>query len=356
MSAPFDIYDRATLTDLVNRPIKTMYEDQTRLGDLIAPVQTLQGREAKLRVYAVEAFGKGKFKAPDATPELFKPRQTWREEVVSLVELEEMERISYTDYMKLRSPDPIIRREAGVELITRGQILAMRNERLTEWMRWQAFSGSMEISYDNGNTTLFVDYGLPTGHRPTATTAWTDTTNADPVADIRAWSETIAASSGYFGTRVHMSSETYEYLIRNAKLKALLTDWNRSMLIPSNEDVMSQLREGTEIIIYDNGYRDGSVSVGVDNRGIPGSLTRYLPEGKVLVTTDYRIEGQNIAETLEGQVVVSTGYNSLDIRQGPQSEVIVDHMTKNHYWRHASARIPRIIYPECFLWATAYTP
>jgi len=356
MGAPFDIYDRAQLTDLVNRPIRTMYEDQPRLGDLIAPMQTITAREAKLRVYSVEAFGKGKFKAPDATPELFKPRQTWREEVIELVELEEMERISYTDYLHLNSPDEIIRREAGVDLITRGQILTMRNERLTEWMRWQAFSGSMKITYDNGATSLFIDYGLPTGHKPTVTTAWTDLVNADPIADLRNWAEIIAASSGYFGMRVHMSSETYEYLIRNDKLKALLTDWNRSMLIPNQEDVLSQLREGTEFIIYDNGYRDAGVVAGVDQRGIPSSLTRYLPEGKVLMTTNYSIEGQNIAETLDGQVVVSDGYNRLGIRQGAQSEVIVDHMTKNHYWRQASARIPRIIYPECFLYATVYTP
>jgi hypothetical protein len=80
--------------------------------------------------------------------------------------------------------------------------------------------------------------------------------------------------------------------------------------------------------------------------------TRYLPNNKVLLTTDYSIDGENIADTLNGQVEISTAYNATNINQGPQSELILDHMTKNRYLREAAARIVRIIHPECFLSAT----
>jgi hypothetical protein len=82
------------------------------------------------------------------------------------------------------------------------------------------------------------------------------------------------------------------------------------------------------------------------------SHTRYLPNNKVLVTTEYTIEGERIADTLNGQVEISTGYNETAIQLGPSSEVILDHMTKNRYLREAAARIPRLLHPECFLAAT----
>lgn len=348
MSAPFDIWDQAVLTDLVNRPLVTQFEDQPRLGDLIAPVLPIQSRFAKIRVSQTLAFGVGQYKAPDATPALYTPDQTWREEVWELVLLEEMHRISGEDWLRLNSSDEVVRKSAGVELVDRGRILQLRNERLTEKMRWDAFQGTMTITYPSGSSFV-LDYGLPAGHKPTVSTLWSTVASADPIADIRAWSNQLATSSGYYGIRMHMSSETYDYLVRNANIKSYLTATNRSMLIPTKQDIMTLLRDGTDIVIYDNGYRAEGVGA---NRGTPGSLTRFLPVGKVLMTTDYQIEGQRIAETLDGQVLVSSSWNNVEIRQGPQSEIMVDQMSKNHFFRVASARMPRLVYPECFLYAT----
>jgi hypothetical protein len=58
--------------------------------------------------------------------------------------------------------DTLAGREAG-KLIEIGQILERRNERLTEWMRWQAFSGQLTIEYQQRDTALVIDYPLPTG-------------------------------------------------------------------------------------------------------------------------------------------------------------------------------------------------
>lgn len=348
MGAPFDLWDQATLTDLINRPLVTQWEDQPRLGDLLAPVRPIQSRVAKVRVAQTLAFGIGQFKAPDATPPLFTPDQTWREEIIELALLEEMHRVSGEDWLRLNSTDENVRKSAGVELVDRGRILQLRNERLTEKMRWDAFSGELTVAYPSGST-LYINYGLPTGHKPVAGTLWSTVASADPITDIRNWSNTIAADSGYYGVRLHMSSETYDYLVRNANIKSYLTATNRSMLIPTKQDILTLLRDGTDIVIYDNGYRADGVG---SSRGVPNSLTRYLPAGKVLMTTEYSIEGQRIAETLDGQVLVSSGFNEVSIRQGPQSEIMVDQFSKNHFFRVASARIPRIYYPECLLWAT----
>ena len=73
------------------------------------------------------------------------------------------------------------------------------------------------------------------------------------------------------------------------------------------------------------------------------------------MTTEYSLDGVRIADTLDGQVTVSRSYNEVDIRQGEQAEVMLDHISKTHFLRYASARIPRIIIPEAFLWATVAT-
>lgn len=355
MSAPFDIWDQSVLTDLIVRPITTQFEDQPRLGDVIAPVKSIQSRTARIRTYETKAFGVGQFKAPDATPALYKPDQVWGEKVIELLLLEEMERIGGEDWIKLNSSDEVVRRAAGVDLIDRGKILQLRNERLTEKMRWEAFlNGTLTVTYPSGQSQV-LDYGYSATHKVTASTLWSDTTNADPISDIRTWSNVLGADSGYYGLNLHMSSETYDYLVRNTNIKSYLTATDRSMLIPTYEDIQTLLRDGTSITIYDNGYRAESVTTvanSLSSRGLPDSLTRFLPVGKVLITTDYSIDGTNIADTLDGQVLTANSWNSLAINQGPQSEVIVDHFSKNNFLRVASARVPRIIYPECFLVAT----
>src|ERR1044072_9682562 len=148
MSAPFDIWDQATLTNLINRPLQSQWEDQPRLGDLLMPVNPIQSRVAKLRVAQTLAFGTGQYKAPDATPALFTPDQTWREEVIELVLLEEMHRISGETWLQLNSSDETVRQSAGVDLVDRGRILQLRNERLVEKMRWEALTtGKLNITY-----------------------------------------------------------------------------------------------------------------------------------------------------------------------------------------------------------------
>lgn len=357
MSFPiFDLWDQSLLTDIITRPADgrspLAVEDKAFFGETIAPFKDHPGRVAKIRIQEVKPFGKGQFRAPDATPPLFKPALTWSEELIELVLLDEMERISEEDWMKLNSSDENIRRSAGVELVERGRILETRNRRLTEWMRWQAFQGLLTVTYPATGNKVLIDYGLPAGHKPTATTLWSDYTNADPIADLQTWAQVIADDSGFYGVNAHMTSKTFWQIVLNQKVKAQLNFYANganSIQRPREEDIMALLSSYTgdfNIIRYDNGFRD----TGASGYG-PGSLTKYLPDGYVLLTTEYTLDGHNIADVLDGQVTVSTGYNEVDIRQGFQTEVMLHHMSKTHFMRAASARIPRIIVPEAFLWA-----
>jgi len=353
----FDVWDQALLTDVIKKPADgrapgAAEDTSPQLGAQIAPLKTHPGRNAKIRVAEIKPFGKGQFRAPDATPPLFKPAIEWEERIIELLLIDEMERISEEDWFKLNSSDENIAQSAGASLVDRGRILRLRNERATEWLRWQAFQGEVEIPYDNGLSTVKIFYPLPSGHKPTASVLWSDTTNSNPVSDIQAWSEQIANSSGFYGNKIHLNSKTYNYLIESDKVKNAINFYAsgaNSILRPRRADLLNlftSFATDVEIVVYDNGYRD----VGESGVGLT-SLTKYIPDGYLLMTTDYSIDGTNIADTLDGQVSVGSGYNSVAIRQGWQAEVMLDHISKTHFLRSASARVPRLLVPESFLWA-----
>lgn len=351
----FDPWDQALLTDIITKPQPGSLGvgvEGDLLGERIAPLVPHAARLAKIRVQEARGFGKGQLRAPDATPALFKPPgDTYREELIELALLDEMERIMEDQWMFLNSNDENIARAAGKSIQERGNILRLRNQKLTEWMRWQAFQGEVTLTYPTGSS-LYINYGLPAGHKPTAGTLWSDATNADPIADLTAWSLVLANDAGYAARYAHMTTPTYNYLLNSTKVKNAINFYAsgaNSVLRPRREDInnlLTSFSNDMEIVVYDDGFRD----VGATGYG-RSSLTRYLPDGYVLLTTDYTVGGTRIADTLDGQVTVSAGYNSVSIRQGEQAEVMLDHISKTHFLRYASARIPRLLVPEAFLWA-----
>lgn len=347
MSRTFDIYDQAVLTALVNEPVDTALEQTPFLGQTIAPNNDIQARMARMDVGRTYSFGIGQFKAPNAMPALVEmPVSERREALIEMVQLEEMHRINSEQWIRLNSTDDNIRRAEGLEVVERGRILRQRLERLSEWMRWQAFvNGSLTVTYPRTNSQLFIDYGFLPGHKPTAAVLWSDTVNSDPVADIEAWQQQVADDSGHLGLRVHLTSATAKLIINNQKLKTYFNVPAGQPFRATLDQVASLLADGTSFVIHDAGFRP--MASGADRTD--AAHTRYLPNGKVLITTDYSIEGEQIADTLNGQVEISAAYNATSIQMGPSSEVILDHMTKNRYLRQGAARMVRIIHPECFL-------
>lgn len=346
----FNVFDQAALTEVINRPLETRHESFPTVGEQIAPLVPVQSREVSLTVRDVHAFGKGQFRAPGATPPLYEPKAEYREEVIELAILSEQHRIKDEDWLALNSADDNYRKKAGVSLVDRGTILATRNRRLTEDLRWQAFSGEAVITYQSGSQVV-VDYGLPANHKPNASIDWSDLDNSDPIADLKKWQLLSSHQLGVYGTKIHLSSEAWELLIQSKSIINRLTGTDRGLKIPTKEDVLALLREGTDFIITDAGYRAEGVGTSRDI----SDVTRYLPKDKVLVTTDYVVDGERIADMPDGQVIVSTGYNTVDIRQGAQAEVLLHHESKTHFLHYESARIPRILQPGAFVWADVGT-
>lgn len=352
MSEVFNIYDQAVLTNLINNPVETALEKAPFLGSRIAATKSLAARMARIEIANAYSFGIGQFKAPNAMPALVEmPTGERQAKMIELVQLEEMHRINSEQWMKLNSTDGNIKNSEGLTVVERGQILQRRNERLTEWMRWQAFvNGAVTITYPRTNSVLAIDYGFLAGHRPEPANLWTDLTNADPVEDLDSYQTKLAEDSGHMGLNIHLTSKTAKLILRNEKLKPYFSVPSGQPFKPTLEDVAGLLAQGTKFVLYDAGYRPMASGTGLSTTD--ANHTRYLPHNKVVITTDYEIEGEQIADTLDGQVEISVSYDQTSINQGTQSETILDHMTKNRYLRQASARIVRILHPECFLTAT----
>lgn len=353
----FDVFDQALVTDIIKRPpdgrAPGAAEDvQPQLGERIAPLKSHPGRIAKIKVAELQPFGKGQFRAPDASPLLYKPAVEWEERLIRLLLIDEMEALAEEEWLQLNSSDEDTRRAAGASLVDRGRILKLRNERATEWLRWQAFQGGVTVPYDRGQSSLYISYALPAGHNVIVSTPWSDTANSDPVTDVQSWSETIAADTGFYGKILHMNSKTYNYLIQNDNIKNSINFYSSgasNIFRPRNEDILALFTSfftGIRIELYDNGFREeGETGIGV------GSIFKYLPDGYVFMTTDYSIDGVNIADTLDGQVQVPVSFNETAIRQGEQAWTLLEQMSGTHFLRYASARVPRIIIPEAMLWA-----
>lgn len=349
-AATFDIFDQAALTGVINRPLESRFEQFPSVGDQIAPLNPVQSRVVKIQAREVESFGVGQYRAPGATPPLTDFQAVYEETAIELALLDEMNRIKDEDWLNLQSSDEGVQRKAGVSLVERGNALALRNRRLSEVLRWQAFTGGAVITYPNGSE-VSIDYGINAtpdiGSDAGYSDYWDNHSASDPIADFKKLQKLSADAVGFYGTRVHMGSDVLDHLIQNQNVEGMLTGTDRPLSVVRQSDLLSLLRDGTEFIVTDGGYRD--VSAGTD-RGV-SSVTPYLDPKHILITTPYVIDGERIADLCDGQVIVSTGYNQVAIRQGAQAEVLLEHVSKTHFFRYGSARIPRILVPGAFVYA-----
>lgn len=351
----FDPFDQAQLTGLIQRALTTRKENLPSLGDQIAPYYDVRERKCKFRIVEVEAFGVGQLRARDGDPKLFRTKARVREELIELALPDEMERISEDILDRLDSTDPVIRLSAGVDLVTRGQVLAERARRRVEKMRWEAFlNGFITNPYDD-NSDYRITFDMPASNKFTAGSLWS-TLSTDLITQVRGWQKQMADTIGEYGLWLHMNSNTYEFVYNNTVVASKLSTWGRSLLTPTSADVASLFRDGSQIIIYDGGYRDEiagpTYPVGNLTRG-DSQLTRWLPDGKVLITpANYTANGEPIADTPNGRVRVANGYNSADWVQGPAAEKILHPVSKNEFLRYARANIPRMLIPEAFMVVT----
>lgn len=349
----YDIWDATVLTELIKREHEAIRrgagggENWENPAATILPMRTQNGRTVKIRVKDVLPVGMAQFKAPGATPALvtFKPRL--KEYVMEIADIDEFHRIDPVDMLKLKSPDPNVAEGAMLSIVERGANLQTRNEVRTEWMRWEALKGSLQVSYPNAGA-IVVDYGIPAGNFVTFGVPWTDINNSDPVEDFWSLGAVGINSAGIYLQNYHFNSVTHRLLRRNEKIRDQLSSYGRSNVLPTDQDLRDLLREGTTFKVIDSGW--------IPENQATYEVTKWIADYKILATTpNYTYAGHRIGDMADGWVLVGpegSAANAPVAKQGTQSEWIYDRKSQQTLLRQASARMPRMYAPEAIAWGT----
>lgn len=169
-----------------------------------------------------------------------------------------------------------------------GVRLARQIEARLELARGEAlFSAGVNLN-ENG-VQASVDFGRNPAHSVTiasGTLQWNDTANSKPYDDFQAWLDVYNTTNGHLPAYTLMSRTIYNYLRRNAQLRALAQSINPPSVL--TKDGLSNVFSDYDIpqpIIY-----DAQVSVG-------GVATRVTPVDKILFVPEV---GDAVGQTLWG--------------------------------------------------------
>jgi len=280
-----DIRDQYTLTLAIKKLIRT----ETFRGKEILPLVDTNVRKFKMVVREADMpYGIGQFKAPDGdTPiaEIRGQKNSPTVTYISAVDLEEMFPLEETDL--LESADALVRANKIDEIIDLGKLLQLRNERLTELMRWNALKNTLQITFSDGTVVDVDQYGdyaathicdtIASG--VAASVDWSDTDNSVPKTDLELIADLIETDSTYSAMHVWMRRSTFRYLQRSAQWSNYLTFLDRPYRVVNMND-LSNLLDIPNIHIYEGGWKDNA-----------GTTQYYLPESHILVTSEPNVDG-----------------------------------------------------------------
>lgn len=150
-------------------------------------------------------------------------------------------------------------------------------------------TGKLVVSGDGINEE--IDFGFDSSQIITlsGTSLWTDTSNSDPIANLRTWQEEREEVDGYSPNVVVMGKNAGKAFTDHPKVvdafKTAQTRYNLGEIAPKKLDksvkYVGYLAElNMEIYIYNGTYKDDS-----------GTLQRYLNEDKVILGTDEEYKG-----------------------------------------------------------------
>jgi hypothetical protein len=136
-----------------------------------------------------------------------------------------------------------------------------------EWLRMQALSED-KVVYNEGGVQFAFDFGIDdtfqidmtteqdgagTSVSSSYSTAWTDLTNADPIADMTTLSNAIQAKTGFRPREVVMSNATLGLILNNAKVRSAIrgTGAPGAILTLNELAVLQSLYDLPQIVTYD---------------------------------------------------------------------------------------------------------
>ena len=146
-----------------------------------------------------------------------------------------------------------------------------------ERMRMMALTTGVVSMSANGQAFTF-DYGIPSGHKSEVTTSWSDTTNSDPIEDIRVAKEKILDDTGAVITRAMCDGKTWRYIRNNEKIKKAIFVLTNGAGAVSDKQLRQYIMDELEIevLVNDKRYVD---EAGATQKFMPTDTFVMFPDG-----------------------------------------------------------------------------
>lgn len=198
---------------------------------------------------------------------------------------------------------------------------------VAERMRMQLLSsagGHPSISLKGDGATYEYNYD-PNGEYAannyvelTGTSAWTDTTNSDPIADVKRAKKAVKKMWGADPELLIINDNTMDLLIANAKVRQYILSQNVTAIVNVDETTVSdifKLLAKVTLVNYDKAFKNES---GVAQDFYPDGFATLVPNGALgntyYGTTPDEIELLNDAEVdtvvLDDKVTVTVTHTS----------------------------------------------
>ena len=183
-----------------------------------------------------------------------------------------------------------------------------------ERMRMSLLSGTT-ISISANGSTYAYDYDPDGSYAAnnmvtlSGTSAWSDTTNSDPLTDVENAQDAVEALTGTRPDVLIVSKATMNLLKQNAKIRAYILSQNTSgNVIVTDARVKAVFSEelGIAIVVYAKQYKDEN---GVAQKFYPDSMATLVPNGE-LGSTWYGMtpdERTGVLDKSKDVTIVNTG-------------------------------------------------
>ena len=159
-----------------------------------------------------------------------------------------------------------------------------------EYMRMKALTEGA-INFSNNGVSVSFDYGLANSQKKTlsGTAEWDAAATADPIADIIAWQEEIAAATGVTPNAILMNTATLSNIKKADAIKNAIYVMGDGKVVPNTAKVKEHIlnETGCTLFIYDKGVN------------IAGQYTKFVADGKVVLFDQNNVGKMNFAVTPE---------------------------------------------------------
>lgn len=160
------------------------------------------------------------------------------------------------------------------------EIQLVRSARVSrEVMRMMALTTGV-ISMSSNGQNYYYDYGVPADHKGDATVAWSDTTNSDPVKDIRDARDKVYDDTGVMPVRAICDSATWRNLRNNDKIKKAIYVLTNGIGEISDSRLKTYIKDelGIDVVLNDKRYK---AEDGTTIKYVPENTFVLFPEGEL---------------------------------------------------------------------------